>query len=59
MTHILVTGCAGFIGMHVAKKLLQMGHSVIGVDNLNNYYNTDIKKDRLNQLKQNHHFVFL
>jgi UDP-glucuronate 4-epimerase len=44
--------------MHVAKKLLQMGHSVIGVDNLNNYYNTDIKKDRLNQLKQNHHFVF-
>jgi UDP-glucuronate 4-epimerase len=58
MKHVLVTGCAGFIGMHVAKKLLQMGHSVIGVDNLNNYYNTDIKKDRLNQLKQNHHFVF-
>lgn len=58
MKHVLVTGCAGFIGMHVAKKLLQMGHSVLGVDNLNNYYNTDIKKDRLNQLKQNHHFVF-
>ena len=50
MKHILVTGCAGFIGMHVTEKLLSQGYSVIGIDGLNNYYNNQLKKDRLNRL---------
>ena len=41
---ILVTGCAGFIGMHLSKALLEKGHHVIGVDNLNDYYDVKLKK---------------
>jgi len=47
---VLVTGCAGFIGMHVAKKLLDRGDSVFGVDNLNDYYDPKLKHARLTQL---------
>ena len=47
---ILVTGAAGFIGYHVSQKLIQDGHFVIGLDNINNYYSTSLKFDRLNQL---------
>lgn len=47
---ILLTGVAGFIGMHVAKRLLEDGHSVTGLDNLNDYYDVQLKYDRLNQL---------
>jgi len=47
---ILVTGAAGFIGMHVAKNLLARGHEVVGVDNLNDYYDVQLKHDRLAQL---------
>jgi UDP-glucuronate 4-epimerase len=47
---ILVTGCAGFIGYHLTKKLLLSNNIVYGVDNLNNYYSVDLKKDRLNHL---------
>ena len=47
----LVTGCAGFIGFHIARKLIKDGHKVIGVDNLNSYYDLKLKKDRLNTLK--------
>lgn len=47
---ILVTGVAGFIGFHLAKKLLIDGHTVIGVDNINDYYSTDLKKSRLSKL---------
>ncbi|MBT4322325.1 NAD-dependent epimerase/dehydratase family protein, partial [Candidatus Woesearchaeota archaeon] len=47
MTNVLVTGVAGFIGSHVAKALLQRGDSVIGVDNLNEYYDVNLKKARL------------
>ena len=47
---ILVTGCAGFIGYHVAKKLMSCGHSIIGVDNLNDYYSPELKISRLAQL---------
>jgi UDP-glucuronate 4-epimerase len=43
---ILVTGSAGFIGFHTAKKLLERGDSVIGIDNFNDYYNPQIKEDR-------------
>lgn len=47
---ILVTGCAGFIGYHVVQKLLSCGHSVIGIDNLNDYYSPALKKSRLSQV---------
>lgn len=49
--NILLTGSAGFIGFHTAKRLLQDGHTVIGVDNFNNYYNPQIKEDRNHILK--------
>lgn len=48
---ILVTGCAGFIGFHVSKKLIQEGHKIVGIDSINNYYDTKIKLDRLKILK--------
>lgn len=48
--NILVTGCAGFIGYHVAQKLLLCGHKVIGIDNLNDYYSPTLKIARLTQL---------
>ena len=47
---VLVTGAAGFIGMHVAQRLLARGDAVVGVDNLNTYYDPQLKKDRLAQL---------
>ena len=47
----LVTGAAGFIGMHVCKRLLARGDDVIGLDSLNNYYDISLKKDRLKQLE--------
>ena len=47
---ILVTGAAGFIGYHVTKKLLENGHDVVGVDNLSNYYDNNLKLARLNAL---------
>jgi UDP-glucuronate 4-epimerase len=56
---ILVTGCAGFIGMHVAQKLLQAGHDVVGIDNLNDYYTPQLKIDRLKQIENFGNFQFL
>lgn len=47
---ILITGAAGFIGFHLARRLLADGHSVTGIDNLNDYYSVRLKKDRLGQL---------
>ena len=44
---ILVTGAAGFIGFHLSKSLLSQGFQVIGINNLNNYYDVLLKKDRL------------
>ena len=54
----LVTGCAGFIGFHLAKKRLEMGDAVVGVDNLNDYYDVSLKEARLQQLLQYDHFTF-
>jgi UDP-glucuronate 4-epimerase len=51
MKKILVTGVAGFIGMHCAQRLLARGDQVIGIDNLNDYYPVKLKLDRLKQLK--------
>ena len=48
--NIVVTGCAGFIGFHVSKKLVDLGHTVLGLDNINNYYNVNLKYNRLEQL---------
>ena len=47
---IIVTGAAGFIGAHTAKLLLENNHEVIGIDNLNDYYNPQLKRDRINHL---------
>lgn len=47
---ILITGAAGFIGFHVAKKLLEQGHEVFGFDNLNDYYDVNLKYARLQEL---------
>ena len=47
---ILVTGAAGFIGFHVARRLLAAGRTVVGLDNLNDYYDPRLKHDRLAQL---------
>lgn len=55
---ILLTGCAGFIGMHVALRLLLAGKKVIGVDNLNDYYDVNLKKARLAQLTPSPDFKF-
>ena len=49
---ILVTGAAGFIGYHVCKNLLEEGYSVIGIDNLNSYYDVDLKNARLKEIEE-------
>ncbi len=51
---ILVTGCAGFIGFHICKKLLENGFNVIGIDNINNYYDINLKNKRLAILSKLH-----
>ena len=56
--NILVTGAAGFIGFHLSKRLLKDGYTVIGVDNVNNYYDVQLKNTRLAQLRQNTRFQF-
>ena len=47
---VLLTGCAGFIGFHISKLLLKNNFEVIGIDNLNDYYDINLKKDRLKKL---------
>src|ERR671930_390010 len=55
---ILVTGAAGFIGFHVAQRLLQSGHRVVGIDNLNGYYDPRLKAARLDILRNDPRFEF-
>ena len=52
MTPIFVTGSAGFIGFHLTKKLIENGHEVIGIDNLNDYYDLNLKLDRIKILEK-------
>ena len=58
MKRILVTGSSGFIGMSLSKSLLEDGFSVFGVDNMNSYYDLNLKKNRLAYLKEYKNFQF-
>ena len=55
---ILITGAAGFIGYHVALKLLEKGEDVVGIDNMNAYYDVKLKKARVNNLNAKSNFKF-
>jgi len=59
MNDILVTGCAGFIGFHVSRRLLQNGHRVVGLDSLNSFYNEGLKSARLAILREQRDFEFV
>jgi UDP-glucuronate 4-epimerase len=56
---VLVTGVAGFIGMHVAARLLEAGHNVTGIDNLSDYYDARLKQARLDELQPYSNFRFI
>ncbi|WP_292992348.1 NAD-dependent epimerase [Pantoea sp.] len=57
--NFLVTGAAGFIGFHVSQRLLAAGHQVVGIDNLNDYYDVNLKHARLNLIKADPGFTFI
>ncbi|HEY6970724.1 MAG TPA: SDR family NAD(P)-dependent oxidoreductase [Candidatus Angelobacter sp.] len=59
MDRVLVTGCAGFIGFHLAQRLLQSGYDVLGLDNLNPHYDEGLKSARLSILKTQPAFKFI
>src|SRR5512143_130384 len=58
MKKYLVTGAAGFIGFHLCRKLLNMGAEVAGIDNLNAYYDANLKISRLKLLQEEENFRF-
>lgn len=58
METILVTGSSGFIGYHLSKRLLTDGFYVLGLDNMNNYYDVSLKQARLQELQKYHNFQF-
>ena len=55
---ILVTGSVGFIGMHLCRSLLKDNYNVVGFDNINNYYDKNLKRARLKKLKKYNNFIF-
>ncbi|MCB1842044.1 MAG: NAD-dependent epimerase [Halioglobus sp.] len=57
--HILVTGAAGFIGYHLSERFLARGDTVVGLDNLNDYYSVSLKQARLERLQRHNNFLFL
>ena len=59
MRKILVTGAAGFIGFHLSQRLLDAGDTVVGIDNLNDYYDVNLKKSRLARLENHRRFRFI
>ena len=59
MRKILVTGAAGFIGFHLSQRLLDAGDTVVGIDNLNDYYDVNLKKSRLTRLENHRRFRFI
>ena len=58
MQKILITGAAGFIGYHLSRSLLKDGAIILGIDNLNNYYDTGLKEQRLKRIKSFKNFTF-
>tara|TARA_B100000780_G_C21120589_1_gene453834 strand:+ start:453 stop:1454 length:1002 start_codon:yes stop_codon:yes gene_type:complete len=56
---VLVTGAAGFIGFHTSLRLLKSGKTVVGIDNLNDYYDVNLKKDRIKELEKFDGFTFV
>lgn len=59
MERVLVTGAAGFIGFHLTRKLIDQGFEVIGIDNMNDYYDVGLKEDRLKELEVLEGFTFM
>jgi dTDP-D-glucose 4,6-dehydratase len=59
MKKYLITGAAGFIGFHLSESLLNKNETVIGFDNLNDYYDVSLKKNRLEILKKHENFTFI
>ncbi|MDX8383964.1 MAG: GDP-mannose 4,6-dehydratase, partial [Ghiorsea sp.] len=59
MKQVLVTGAAGFIGFHLSLALLRQGYVVMGIDNLNDYYDVSLKHDRLKLLEEHASFSFI
>ena len=58
MKRMLITGCSGFIGMHLSKRLLKRGHNIFGIDNMNNYNDQSLKESRLANLIGFSNFTF-
>ena len=56
MKKVLITGAAGFIGYHLIKRLINMDMDIIGIDNINDYYSVDLKKDRLLDIGDKNNF---